>query len=87
MAHSLLIYGHLPQQQVNEKQITRKTIMGTVLSILWICLLIWSVGAALRMLPAPFFVQLIGDAIVYVKVMDFISWILRGIYHGICAIF
>ena len=31
--------------------------MGTVLSILWICLLIWSVGAALRILPAPFFVH------------------------------
>ena len=69
------------------KQVTRKNIMGTVLSILWICLFIWSVGAALRILPAPFFVQLIGDAIVYVKVMKFLSWILSGFYHGICAIF
>ena len=61
--------------------------MGTVLSILWICLLIWSVGAALRILPAPFFVQLIGDAIVYAKVMAFLSWIFSGLWRGICAIF
>ena len=61
--------------------------MGTVLLILWICLLIWSVGAALGILPAPFFVQLIGNAIVYVKVMDFLSWIFGGLWRGICAIF
>lgn len=61
--------------------------MGTILSILWICLLIWSVGAALGMLPAPFFVQLIGNAIIYVKVMAFLSWIFGGLWRGICAIF
>ena len=49
--------------------------MGIIFSILWICLLIWSVGAALGMLPAPFFVQLIGNAIVYAKVRTFLSWI------------
>ena len=61
--------------------------METMLSILWTCLLIWSVGAALRLLPAPFFVQLIGDAIVFVKVMSFLSWIFGGLWRGICAIF
>ena len=79
--------GALPLWQVHMKQITRKTIMGTILSILWICLLIWSVGAALGMLPAPFFVQLIGNAIIYVKVMAFLSWIFGGLWRGICAIF
>lgn len=61
--------------------------MGIILAILWICLIIWSVAAALWLLPAPLFVRLIGQAIVYAKVMAFLSWFFGGLWHGICAIF
>lgn len=61
--------------------------MGTVLSILWICLLIWSVGSVLGIFPAPLTMQIIGSTVIFTAVLDFLCWTFKGIYHGICAIF
>ena len=61
--------------------------METIISIIWIGMLIWSVGSVLGIIPAPATVQIIGSVVVCSAVFRFFLWILRGICHGICAIF
>ena len=61
--------------------------METTISIIWNCLLIWSIGATLGILPAPLTVQIIGNVVVCTAVWDFFIWTLKRIYHGACAVF
>ena len=61
--------------------------METIISIIWIGLLIWSIGSVLGILPAPLTVQIIGSVVVFTAIGDFFLWIFKRIYHGICAMF
>ena len=61
--------------------------METIISIIWIGLLIWSIESILGILPAPLSVQIIGSVVVFTAIGDFCLWIFKGIYRGIFAIF
>ena len=61
--------------------------METIISIIWIGLLIWSIGSILGILPAPLTVQIIGSVVVFTAIGDFCLWIFKGMFRGICAIF
>ena len=72
--------------------------METLISVIWISLLIWSIGGSIGILPAPYPIRIIGNVIAKVQLINFFLWILKGIYHffewllsgiyhGLCTVF
>lgn len=55
--------------------------METLISIIWIGLLIWSIGGSIGIIPAPIPVRIIGNVILKAQLINFFLWILNGICH------